>query len=51
MIFLYALAYGKVMKVAALFYLRYVVYDLTIFSQLNRIKMIKTPALLFVEVK
>jgi len=41
MIFLYALAYGKVMKVAALFYLRYVVYDLTICSQLNGIKMIK----------
>src|SRR6185312_2765428 len=39
MIFLYALAYGKVMKVAALFYLRYVVYDLTICSQLNGIKI------------
>ena len=50
-IFLYALAYGKVVKVAALFYLRYVVYDLTICSQLNGIKMIKIPALLFVEVK
>jgi len=41
MIFFYALAYGKVMKVVALFYLRYVVYDLTICSQLNGIKMIK----------
>ena len=49
MIFLYALAYGKVMKVAALFYLRYVVYDLTICSQLNGIKMIKYR--FFVEVK
>ena len=44
-------AYGKMMKVAPLFYLRYVVYDLTICSQLNGIKMIKIPALLFVEVK
>ena len=51
MIFLYALAYGKVMKVAALFYLSYVVYDLTIFSQLNGTKIIKILALLFVEVK
>ena len=34
-------AYGKMMKVAALFYVRYVVYDLTICSQLNGIKMIK----------
>ena len=34
-------AYGKMMKVAALFYLCYVVYDLTICSQLNGIKMIK----------
>ena len=34
-------AYGKMMKVAALFYLRYVVYDLTICSQLNGIKMIQ----------
>jgi len=32
-------AYGKMMKVTALFYLR---YDLTICSQLNGIKMIKT---------
>ena len=51
MIFLYALAYGKVMKVAALFYLRYVVYDLTICSQLNGIKMSKYQLFLFVEVK
>ena len=41
MILLYALAYGKVMKVAALFYLSFVVYDLTICSQFNGIKMIK----------
>ena len=34
-------AYWKMMEVAALFYLRYVVYDLTICSQLNGIKMIK----------
>ena len=34
-------AYGKIMKVTVLFYLRYVVYDLTIYSQLNGIKMIK----------
>ena len=51
MIFLYALAYGKMMKVAALFYLRYVVYDLTICSQLNGIKMITILVLLFAEVK
>jgi len=32
-------AYGKVMKVAALFYLHYVVYDLTNCSQLNGYKL------------
>ena len=35
-------AYGKMMKVAALFYLRYVIYDLTICSQLNGKKWLNT---------
>ena len=42
-------AYGKVMKVAAMFYLHDVIYDLTICSLKDESKSL-IPALLFVEV-